>query len=108
MRIYMKNKLLVLITFLSINVHAGWTTSSGKVLSVYSHNGNHVIRTTLTDSVCQPGNYWWPKTDGDAQDMFSLALTAFVAGKEIRVQYDSSDLDCQYGNSAKVTHMVIQ
>ena len=103
----MKNLLLLMMIIPSFAL-AGWSTTGGEVTSVYSHNGAHVIRTTLTDNVCAPGAFWWPTgDDSDAKDMFSLALTALVSGKTIRVVYDPNNLDCQHGSSAKITHMVI-
>jgi len=105
-------KLFSLIALVSISsvVSAGWTTSDGEVTQVYSHNGDHVIRTTITDSVCSAGKFWWPAEGdnaSDAKDMFSLALTALASGKKIRVAYNSDDLACKHGNSSKITHMVI-
>ena len=87
--------------------NAGWSSSTGEVTRVYSHNGNHVIRTTLTDPICAPGNYWWPANDPDAKDMFSLAITALTTGKKIGVAYDPADPDCRHGNSAKISYMYI-
>ncbi len=55
-------------------------TGAGEVTAVYSHGGDHVIRTSITGNVCSPGAFWWPAGDenADAKDMFSLALTALV------------------------------
>ena len=98
--------LICLILFTGIS-HADWSTSSGEVTSVYSHDGAHVIRTTLTDGSCEAGNYWWPADDPDAKDMFSLALAALMSGKNIAVVYSDANPDCAHGNSAKITHMRI-
>jgi len=105
-------KILSLATLLSITsiASAGWSSSDGEVTAVYSHDGDHVIRTTITDTVCNAGNFWWPAEGdnaNDAKDMFSLALTALASGKKIRVVYSPGDLVCNHGNSAKITHMVI-
>ena len=103
------NKILLSILFLvSVNATAGWSTSSGVVTKAYSNHGSHVIRTTITDDVCPPGHFWWPADDSDAKDMFALALAAFMAGKKVSVVYDKSALSCAHGDSAKITHMVIQ
>ncbi len=103
----MKKILITVLLLCSANALAGWSTSAGKVTRVYSHNGAHVIRTTIIDAVCSPGSFWWPADDADAKDMFALALSAFMAGKNITVVYDSGNLNCQHGNSAKITHMSI-
>ena len=102
-----KHLLVLCILFFSTSSNAGWSTSSGEVLQVYSHNGAHVIRTTLTDNVCNAGAFWWPADDSDAKDMFSLALSALMAGKKIKVVYDPNNLECKHGNSVKITHMVL-
>jgi hypothetical protein len=104
----MKKHLWIIVLIMSAgNVFAGWATSSGEVTRVYSHNGSHVIRTTLTDNVCNAGNFWWPADDSDAKDMFALALSALMSDKKITVVYDPGNLDCKHGNSAKITHMSI-
>jgi hypothetical protein len=87
---------------------AGWSSSTGTVTNVYSHNGSHVIRTTLTDNVCSAGAFWWPADDPDAKDMFALALAALMSDKKISVVYSDSNPDCQHGNSAKITHMLLR
>ena len=97
----------LLLAGMSTSATAGWSTSSGEVTKVYSHNGAHVIRTTLTDNVCTPGAFWWPADDSDAKDMFALALAALTSGKNIQVVYSDNDLDCRHGDSTKITHMVI-
>ena len=102
----MKRILCLVLIMFSSSLCAGWS-STGLVERVYSHNGSHVIRTTLTDNVCTPGHLWWPADDSDAGDMFALALAALTAGKEVQVVYDTADLSCQHGDSAKITHMAI-
>jgi hypothetical protein len=99
--------ILAFVVLLSLNANADWSASAGEVTRVYSHNGSHVIRTTITDQVCGAGNFWWPANDEDAKDMFSIALAALMAGKKIMVVYDTSDLQCNHGNSAKITHMSV-
>jgi len=102
-----KTIISLLLAGVSTSAMAGWSTSSGEVTRVYSHNGAHVIRTTLTDDVCTPGAFWWPADDSDAKDMFALALAALTAGKKVQVVYADNNLDCQHGGSTKITHMVI-
>ena len=104
-----KISLLFLLTLISLTSYAGWSTSSGEVTKVYSHNGAHIIQTTLTDNICNAGMFWWPADSSDAKDMFSLALSAFMAGKKIQVVYDPNNPECVagYGGSTKITHMVI-
>ena len=103
----MKRILCLLLMMSSSSLYAGWSSATGLVERVYSHNGSHVIRTTLTDNVCTPGNFWWPADDSDARDMFALALAALTAGKAIQVHYDTADLGCRHGNATKITHMLI-
>ncbi len=97
----------IIALLLSTSSYAGWSTSSGEVTRVYSHNGAHVIRTSLTDNACTAGHFWWPTDDTDAKDMFSLALSALMSGKKIQVLFDPNSLDCRHGGSAKITHMGI-
>jgi hypothetical protein len=101
----MKRILCLVLMMSSSPLYAGWSLTTGLVERVYSHNGSHVIRTTLTDNVCTHGNFWWPADDSDARDMFALALAALPAGKAIQVHYDTADLDCQHGKITKITHM---
>ena len=104
----MKKLLVVaILTMFSSSSFAGWSTTLGEVNRVYSHDGAHVIRTTITDDVCAPGAFWWPADDSDAKDMFALAMAALMSGKKIQVVYSESNLDCQHGNSAKITHMAL-
>lgn len=82
-------------------------SGTGEVTAVYSHAGDHVIRSTIASNACSSGAFWWPADGADAKDMFSLALTALVSGKKISVVYNSNDSECRHGNSAKISHMVI-
>ncbi len=102
-----KSTALILSILFSLNAYANWSSSTGEVINVYSHDGSHVIRTTHTDNICGVGAFWWPADDPDAKDMFSLALAALMSGKKIAVVYSDTDPDCKYGNSAKITHMRI-
>lgn len=64
-------------------------TSPGNVTRLYSHNGRHFVETTIPDDSCGvAGKFWWLATDSDAKDMFALALTAYVSGARIQVNYD--------------------
>lgn len=104
------NKLIgiTLLGFLSASSYAGWTTSSGEVTSVYSHDGANVIRTAITDNVCTAGGFWWPAdSTEDSKNMFAIALAALMSDKKIKVVYDENAPECQHGGSAKITHMVI-
>jgi hypothetical protein len=74
---------------------------------VWFHIMAHVIRTTLTDSVCTAGGFWRPADDPDAKDMFSLALSALMSDKKISVVYDPNNLNCQHGGSTLITHLRI-
>lgn len=84
-----------------------WTVTSGMVTAVYSHDGTHFIQTTIADAACgAAGRFWWSTSDSDAKDMFALALSAFLAGKQVRVVQDSVVPSCSNsGNLA--THVVI-
>jgi hypothetical protein len=100
----MKNIFLFLMLMPSLAF--AWS-GTGEVTAVYSHNGDHVIRSTITSNACSSGAFWWPADDADAKDMFSLALAALVSGKKIGVVYNSNAPECRHGSSAKITHMVI-
>lgn len=86
---------------------ATWTVTTGMVTAVYSHDGTHFIQTTIADAACgSAGRFWWSTSDSDAKDMFALALSAFLAGKQVRVVQDSAAPNCNSsGNLA--THLVI-
>ncbi|MCU7829558.1 MAG: hypothetical protein KZQ85_10870 [Candidatus Thiodiazotropha sp. (ex Myrtea sp. 'scaly one' KF741663)] len=65
--------------------------------------------TTIPDAVCNSsGKYWWPTDDPDAKDMYSMALAAFMGGKEVNVVYDENNPECLYDSIAKATHMRIR
>ncbi|MCW8827174.1 MAG: hypothetical protein OQK78_12210, partial [Gammaproteobacteria bacterium] len=90
------NKIIIsLLLFLVAEISfAGWSRTTGEVTRVYSHNGAHVIRTTIEDDVCTLGNFWWPADDPDAKDMLSISLAALMSGKKINVVYNPSNLNC--------------
>lgn len=84
-----------------------WSTASGTVSAVYSHNGFHFIQTSIADAPCgAAGKFWWPTSDADAKDMFALALTAFVAGKRVNVAHDAAAPNCS-SDANLATHVVI-
>ena len=86
---------------------SAWT-SSGIVTKLTSHNGIHIAQTTIIDNQCgAAGKFWWPTSDDDAKDMFSLALTSLLSGLNISVVYDENNAECFYGGS-KITHMAIE
>ncbi len=85
---------------------AGWT-AGGLVNDVYSHDGIHLIDTTIPDAPCGvPGRFWWPTSDPDAKYMFALATTALVAQKPIAVVHDPASPNCVVGGQL-ATHMLI-
>jgi hypothetical protein len=99
-----------LLTSIPLGSLAGseWSTTSGTVSAVYSHNGFHFMQTSIPDAPCGAGGrFWWPiSANQNAKDMFALALTAFVAGKRVSVAHDAAAPNCSNsGNLA--THMVI-
>jgi hypothetical protein len=98
---------IILITFPSkVLAAAGWSTL-GTVSQVYSHNGNHVVLTSISNNPCGiPGKFWWPTDDPDAKDMFTLSLSAFMSEKQVRVVFDGDAPNCNY-NGALATHMMI-
>jgi len=83
---------------------SAWTPT-GYVNNVWSHDGYHLIDTTITDNPCgMAGRFWWHANDADAKDMFALAVTAVASNKQISVGYGSTscNLDGQLA-----THMRI-
>jgi len=101
--------LALLISILpAVSFGAQTWTALGTITSVYSHNGQHVIETSIADAPCgAAGKFWWPTSDSDAKDMFAMALAAYVAGKRIRVVHDPAATSCSSsGNLA--TFMAIQ
>jgi hypothetical protein len=84
-----------------------WSTTTGTVSAVYSHNGFHVVQTSIADAPCgTAGAFWWPTGDSDAKDMFALALAAHLAGKRIRVVHDAAAPSCSNGGNL-ATYMLI-
>lgn len=84
-----------------------WTVGTGSVTAVYSHEGTHFIQTTIGDAACgSAGRFWWLTSDSDAKDMFALALSAFLAGKQVRVVQDGAAPNCSNGGNL-ATHLVI-
>jgi hypothetical protein len=84
-----------------------WTAGSGNVSAVYSHNGVHFIQTSIADAPCgTAGMFWWPTSDPDAKDMFALALSAYLAGKRLRVVHDLAAPSCSSGANL-ATHVLI-
>lgn len=92
----------------AVSFSAQTWTALGTVTAVYSHNGQHVIETNIVDAPCgTAGKFWWPTSDSDAKDMFALALSAYVAGKRIRVVHDPAATSCSSGGNL-ATFMGIQ
>lgn len=93
--------------FTSDALSAGqWVGNTGEIESITSHNGDHIIQTTITDNVCgTEGKYWWKADDSDAKDMFALAMMAFASGKKLGVVRDPENTsECKW-NGALVTHL---
>jgi len=104
----MKSPTFLLIGLLSISTiaFAKWSPR-GTIDSVYSHNGFHVVVTTINDNPCgTPGKFWWPADDPDAKDMLSLALTALASQKEVAFVYNENTPNCSW-NGQLATHLVI-
>ncbi|WP_444939937.1 hypothetical protein ACJJI3_12535 [Microbulbifer sp. ZKSA004] len=100
--------IVVSVLFLSKNTYAGWTTE-GVVEQVISHNGLHLIHTTISDTTCaSTGKFWWPADDSDAKDMLSIALAALMSGKKVTLVHDTDTPDCRLDNFNKATHMSIK
>ena len=88
--------------------HATWTVNLD-VESITSADGHHVLTTNFSGNLCgTSGNFHWPTTDPDAQDMFALALTAFASDKKIRVLYDQNSSGCAWGTSKLITQLQIR
>ncbi|MCW8091871.1 hypothetical protein [Alteromonas sp. ASW11-130] len=87
---------------------SGWS-SYGEVTSVTSHNGLHLLHTTIQDSTCDGrGKFWWPTDDTDAKDMLSISLAALMSGKRVRLVHDNQNLQCRLGNQFNMaTHIEI-
>lgn len=96
--------LLLLSILFSLNVHAQDTWFSGKIRSVYPLADGKVVITFTTDSpACANGNspkYYFiapgvnAVTELGLKNMYSAALTAATAGKEVTINFDASSNDC--------------
>ncbi|NOU52140.1 hypothetical protein HG263_16545 [Pseudoalteromonas sp. JBTF-M23] len=101
---------LMLLIFPGVS-QAGWTKGWGKITEIMSHDGKHIIYTTIEDKTCGgSGNFWWPTSDPDAKDMFALAMAAFMGEKEVMLVHRESvqDQECQFGHISKATHIRIR
>ena len=99
----MRNRLIVilLIVFLHSPAFAApaWT-GWGTVSEVYSSDGTHAIKTTISSAPCTySGKFWWPADDPDAQDMLSISLTALASGKRVRLVIDEEAPNCRFGGA---------
>ena len=108
----MKNLILssvfILLIFANVESLAGtsWSPIAGEVTEVMSHNGYHVIYTTLNDGSCaNPGAFYWSIDNPNAQDMFSIALAAMMANKKIMMVDTGASQDCTSYGAAKGTHI---
>ncbi|EAQ65508.1 hypothetical protein MED121_22592 [Marinomonas sp. MED121] len=81
-------------------------TGTGEITEVYSHDGLHIINTTINGTPCSR-QFYWPTSDPDAKDMFTLALAAFMGGKTISVHYSSLSCNAGIGNAVLITHLKI-
>ncbi|MCU7808056.1 MAG: hypothetical protein KZQ73_09350 [Candidatus Thiodiazotropha sp. (ex Semelilucina semeliformis)] len=105
----MKKLALSCLTLFPFACNAGWSQGWGTVTQVISHNGQHIIYTTIPDALRNSnGKFWWPSDDSDAKDMYSMALAAFMGGKELSVAYNENTPEWLYNNIAKATHMKIR
>lgn len=103
--------LAILFSALSFSAQLFAWTGAGEVKEIISHDGLHIINTTIADNPCSKPNlvsFYWPTSDPDAKDMFSLALSAFMSGNEISVHYSSANCHSGIGNAALITHLKIQ
>lgn len=99
--------IFVLLFSCSANAASTWS-QWGLVQSIYSHNGFHIVETTVSDNPCSiSGKFYWNATDADAKDMLSLAMAAMMAGKQVRLAYDSASPNCNW-NAAEVTHFNVK
>lgn len=100
--------LIFCILLFSTTSWAGWS-ESGQVTSVISHNGFHLIKTTINAGSCggKEGYFYWKADDNDAPDMFALSLSAFIAGKKISVTFNEEAQECILTNYTNVTHLSI-
>lgn len=101
--------MLLSLLCLSGSSYADWTKNWGTITQVMSHDGIHVIYTTITDKTCsQTGNFWWPTSDPDAKDMYAMALAAFMANKEVLLVHSETNQECKFNHISKATHMRIR
>jgi len=105
---FKNNYLWILIGTLSLPSIAGWS-GFGNVTRVTSHNGIHLIYTTIEDATCDgKGRFWWPKTDDDSGDMLAISLAALMSGKKVRLVQDEVNKECMYSDQFnKATHIAI-
>ena len=100
----MKYALLTLTLLISTNCYAVWSNRS-TVVEIYSYNGKHFVETNISNNPCgAAGKFWWSADDSDAKEMFSLALSAFMTGKKIRVIFNELTPNCDI-SGAEATHM---
>jgi hypothetical protein len=96
-------KFFLVFLFNSVSLQAFAWTSSGKVTEVMSHNGVHIVHTTITDGSCSaPGMFFWPADEAsepDAKDMLSIALAALMGDKFIRMADTGADDCASFGAS---------
>ncbi|MGR6870978.1 hypothetical protein ACU6U9_01425 [Pseudomonas sp. HK3] len=105
----MKNFIFLVVFLLSGTAQADWTASWGKITDVMSHDGKHIVYTTITDKTCAgTGRFWWPADDTDAKDMLALSLAAFMGDKNVRFVHETQNEDCVYGGINKATHIQIK
>lgn len=101
---------IILSTFTSVS-YAGWS-GKGNVEVVTSHNGVHLIDTTIADGMCGgeagKGKFYWKAEDADAKDMLALALAAFMGGKKVAVVYNESEAECMMTNFTQASHLSIR
>src|SRR5882672_562013 len=85
---------------------AGWT-AGGSVNNIFSHDGSHIIDTTIPDAPCgAPGRFWWPTGGAEDKYMFALATTALVAQKRLAVVHDPAAPNCLFGGQL-ASHMMM-
>ena len=103
----MKKFLLVLL-LCPLSALAAWS-GSGKMNAVYSHNGYIIIDTTITGNGCgDAGKFWWPTSDDDSDEMYSMALAALASQATVNVLYDEASpaANCRWSGDL-MTHMRI-
>ena len=98
---------LIFILLIPSFAFAGWTSTSGKVTKIYSHDGLLLIDTDITDGACDiHGGFYWSTSDPDSQIMLSLALTSFSMGKKVVVVSDMTTPRC-VTDRALMTHLAL-